>query len=189
LAIDEAHTLLTIDNIVCTVPQKYIDTPARPIKAALNSLGKKQRRISVGHIAGIDILAFKVPLIAIASLVVLLLGINYTHQSMTLNQLKAQTTDIKTTYKLPPTMVQLKSIQNNLLDINTKQSFIRNNLYKLSKNRADFDGKIVRIDTTHKRFSIDIKNATKAIDEKVKKLWPKAVVSKKDSLTHIEVVR
>jgi len=183
ITIDEKHLLVPIDGMVTLIDARYVDAPAMPMEQALASVPHKLPSISVGHMWGIDMVALRRPLItfgALSSAALVLLGIDLSHQHTSLQE---SINALRTTYALPATQLQQQSIQARLERIQKEQSFLRDTLNRITKERSRFEGKLLSIDATPALITLTLQNPA----PDVAGLFAKASIQTAGETTLIEV--
>ncbi len=188
LKVDEETTLMRIESIVVIVPSRYARAED-DIQNFLKESSAKLPRLPIAGIGSFELGTLRIPLIAAAlmvSAIILLEIINLYRQK---SELILKQEQIKQEYKLPPTTFQLKSMLARLKKIDTRQSFIRKNLYRLSKERREIAGRLESVHCSSDLFEADFKKSDSALEGVLKKAYPKALQSRSESGLHIEVKR
>ena len=170
-AVNEHSALANIDGIIVSIPSACADTDSNSKLAdILESAKPKKHRISLSASSNELLQRADVIALSIFSLIVgasfLLEYINYKNET---NKLEEQRAKIQKEYKLPPTMIQLKSIKKSLNKKFKSQKSIRDLLNTLSTLILKKDEYIEQLDLNKQSLSLKIHTADPKRESQIKK--------------------
>ena len=142
IKIDDRCGLEKVDNIVLKVPNKYLEESI-DINNVLENISLSGASISIGYYS--NILDTKSYSFITAILIVIFMAnlFNFTKKYADLKSIKQDVIQIKSSYKLPATMLQTKAKLNKMYKIDSEQKSMRDAMfyifrYNKSKNPKEY---------------------------------------------------
>ncbi len=183
LRVDEDHALAIVDDIVVCINPAYLNQEPIAIEDFIQEQSFTFKKVPLEGIGSLDLLVYQKPAIIAAILLGLIIILEFINLFSARSTLERQEENLRTKFSLPATQLQLKSIMKRLHTTQTEQSFIRESLYFISKNRTLIKGRLTSMSVSTKSMNLTFSAPDHALTELIKKKFPKAQFSQgKDEL-------
>jgi hypothetical protein len=179
IAINETEALARINGVVVVV-KKSLCTKLDDENELSTFAQQNMRALKVKGLGRQNIGGLGRPLIALGSVAALWMITTFINLFMTQNELMAKQEALKSSYHLPETSFQLKSMVRRLEKIDKQQSFIRGVLHGLTQDKAIFDASLQSIRLNTKQLELKI---VKSLDEASQRALQKRLKSHAKSVT------
>lgn len=189
ILVTENAGLVPVDGVWVMLPINYISAPKKPLRQAQIEVQADAEAINIPGLKSFDLLAYKIPLIAAASMLFMIMLFHEINLNRAQSIWEQKMAKLQKSYALPATQIQLKAIMKRLKKIDHRQSFIRDSLYKVSKMRTTFQGGLAEISINEKSMNLRFDNVPNALKPALLKTFKKAHIKRDKETMHVEVIR
>ncbi len=168
-SIDDASSLVNLNGLLMQIPRNCTD-PKLTMETFLEEVKPEGKPLRLGTLDE-EVVERKtfIFLAAAVALLMLALGVEYVDYKHAASRVEAQKEALIEKYDLPPTTMQLQSIQKRLLRIYTEQKKVRDALMRLSALALVKGEYLKKIDLNKKDATIEIMLSDAKREEAVKR--------------------